>query len=111
MEASAVTKYLRISPPKARQVVRLIQGMQAQEALAYVRLLPRRAGEVVAKTLASAIANAEESPDGVNPSDLIVKTAVVEEGPTMKRFRAKARGMVGRVNKRTSHIRIVVTDE
>ncbi len=112
MEARAVTKYLRIAPMKARQVVRLIQGKPALEALSTVELIPRKAARMVAKTLKSAIANAENNErGGADPATLVVKEAVVQEGPTMRRFRPKARGMAGRIRKRTSHIQVVVTDE
>jgi large subunit ribosomal protein L22 len=111
MEAQAVTKYLRVSPFKAREVVRLIQGKPAAEALSTVSLIPRKAARMVAKTLKSAIANAENNESSsASASDLVVTKAVVEEGPTMRRFRTKARGMAGRIRKRTSHIRIVVSD-
>ncbi len=113
MEARAISKYVRISPFKARQVTRLIHGKPAREALALVDLIPRKASRLVAKTLRSAVANAENDERGssVSVQDLTVKEAVVGEGPTLKRFRPKARGMAGRIRKRTSHIKIVVTDE
>lgn len=112
METRAISKYMRISPFKVRQVTRLIQNKPARKALAEVDLMPRRAARMVAKTLRSAIANAqnhEHTP--ADPDALIIKEAVVGEGPTMKRFMPKARGMAGRIRKRMSHIRIVVTDE
>ncbi len=113
MEARALSKYVRVSAFKARQVTRVIQGKPALEALDMVDLIPRRAARLVAKTLRSAVANAENDERGgaVVVGDLFVKEAVVGEGPTMKRFRPKARGMAGRILKRTSHIKIVVTDE
>ena len=112
MEARAISKFLRISPFKARQVVRLIQGKPAPEALAMLELIPRKAARMAHKTLTSAIANAENAERGGTSAEaLIVKEAVVGEGPTMKRFKTKARGMAGRIRKRTSHIRIVVSDE
>lgn len=112
MEARAITKYVRISPFKARQVTRLIQGKPARDAMAMVDLMPRKAARLVAQTLRSAVANAENAErDSVTADRLTVKEAVIGEGPTMKRFRPKARGMAGRIRKRTSHIRIVVTDE
>lgn len=111
MEARAITKFVRISPFKARHVTRLIQGKPALDALAAVDLMPRRAARLVAKTLRSAIANAENrEKDAASVTDLLVKEAVVNEGPTMRRFRPKARGMAGRIRKRSSHIRIIVTD-
>lgn len=112
MEARAISKFLRISPFKARQVVRLIQGKPANEALAMLELIPRKAARMAMQTLKSAVANAENADSGgTTPDALIVKEAVVGEGPTMRRFRPKARGMAGRIRKRTSHIRIVVSDE
>jgi large subunit ribosomal protein L22 len=111
MEALAITKYLRISPFKARQVVRLIQGKPALQALSTLELMPRKAARMAAKTLRSAIANAENAEhDAADPAELMVKEAVVGEGPTMRRFRPKARGSAGRIRKRTSHIRVVVSD-
>jgi large subunit ribosomal protein L22 len=114
MEAKAITRYVRISAFKARQVTRLIQGKPAQEALQTVELMPRKAARIVAKTLKSAIANAENrggTAEPVDASRLVVREAVAGEAPTLRRFRPKARGMAGRVRKRSSHIRIVVSDE
>ena len=77
-----------------------------------VQVIPQKAARLVSKTLRSAIANAENSEKtSVSAEELVVKEAVVGEGPTMRRFRPKARGMAGRIRKRTSHIKIVVTDE
>ena len=112
MEKLAVTKQVRISPYKAREVARLIQGKGAVEALNMVSLIPRKAARLIEKTLKSAIANAEnDEKGGVDRSQLIVKEALIGEGPTLKRFIPKARGSAGHIRKRTSHIRIVVTDE
>jgi large subunit ribosomal protein L22 len=112
METRAIAKYVRISPFKAREVARLIQGKPATEALALVDLIPRKAARLIGKTLRSAVANAENDEHSpASAENLIVKEAVIGEGPTLKRWRPKARGMAGRIRKRTSHIRIVVTDE
>ncbi len=115
MEARAINKYERISPFKAREITRLIQGKSVEEALSLVDVSPRKAARLVGKTLRSAVANAEnveqEQGGEIDSSDLSVKEAVVGEGPTLKRIRPKARGMASRIQKRTSHIRIVVTDE
>jgi large subunit ribosomal protein L22 len=112
MEAKAISKYLRVSPFKTREVTRLIQGKPAVDALNMVDLIPKKAARLVGKTLRSAIANAENDERGaaVTVQQLTVKEAVVGEGPTLKRFRPKARGMAGRIRKRTSHIRIIVAD-
>jgi large subunit ribosomal protein L22 len=112
MEARAITKYVRISPYKARHITRLIQGKPVPEALGLLDVVPRKAARLVAKTLRSAVANAANHEN--NPAeegDLVVKEAVIGEAATMKRYRPKARGMAGRIRKRTSHIRITVTDE
>lgn len=111
MEVRATSKYLRISAFKARQVTRLIQGKPASEALANLELIPRKAARLTAKTLKSAIANAENNHSLGGADSLTVKEAVVGEGATMRRFRPRARGMASRIRKRTSHIRITVTDE
>ncbi len=112
MEARATSKYERISAFKAREATRLIQGRPASEALANLELMPRKAARLTAKTLKSAIANAENSESNpVSADRLVIKEAVVGEGPTMHRFRPRARGMAGRIRKRTSHIKITVTDQ
>ena len=109
MEKSATSKYVRISPFKARELTRLIQKKPVNEALAILDFSPRKAGRLVGKTLRSAIANVENNPDShLTKEELIVKSAEVGEGPKMKRFRPKARGMAGRILHRTSHIKIVV---
>ena len=112
MEKRAITKFVRISPFKARHLTRLIQGKAVEEALAIVDFSPRKAARLVGKTLRSAIANAEN--DEANPiarGELFVKEAVIGEGPSMRRIQYKSRGRAGRIRKRTSHITIVVSDE
>ena len=112
MEARAITRFVRISAFKARQVARLIQGKPARDAMALVDLIPRKAARLISRTLRSAVANAENAERDSVPADrLVVKEAIIGEGPTIRRFRPKARGMAGRIRKRTSHIRIVVTDQ
>jgi len=109
MEVQAITKHARIAPEKARQVSRLIQGLKVVEALAVVDLSPRKAARLLGKTLRSAVANAEHNFD-LNRADLTVKMALVGPGPTLKRFRPKARGSAGRIRKRTSNFTIVLAD-
>ncbi len=110
MEVRAIYKYARCSAFKAREITRCIQGMPVEQALDYLTFTPRKAARLVEKTLKSAIANAENNED-MDRSSLVVKEAVVGEGPTIKRFRARARGSAARIRKRTSHIRILVTDD
>jgi large subunit ribosomal protein L22 len=109
MEVRAITRNVRISPEKAIQVSRLIQGKSVTEALAIVDLSPRKAARLLSKTLRSAVANAENNFD-LDRKGLVVKEALVGPGPTMKRFRPKARGAAGKIRKRTSHLRITLTD-
>ncbi len=108
MEVRALTKNVRISPEKARHVSRLIQGKPVVEALAIVDLVPRKAARLIGATLRSAVANAENNA-GLNRNDLTVKTATVNPGPIIRRFRPKARGSAGRIRKRTSHLEVVLT--
>jgi len=112
MEKQAISKFERISAYKCREITRLIQGKSVPEALALTALVPRKAARLVGATLRSAVANATNQEDSeVKAEDLIVKEATVGEAPSLKRVRPKARGMAGRIRKRSSHIRIVVSDE
>jgi len=110
MQIHSTYKYARISAFKAREVTRAIQGLPVASALDIVAFSPKKAAVLVAKTLKSAIANAENNAN-LRADSLVVKEAVVGEGPTAKRFQPKARGSAGPILKRTAHIRIVVTDE
>jgi large subunit ribosomal protein L22 len=110
MQVTSTYKYARISAFKAREVTREIQGHSASAALDLLTFSPKKAALLVKKTLKSAIANAENNAE-LKVDTLLVKEAVVGEGPTFKRFRARARGSASPLRKRTSHIRIVLTDE
>lgn len=110
MEVTALTKYQRISPKKAREVARELVGMPANEALDLLKFIPRKAARMFYKTLHSAIANAENNHD-LSSDDLIVKSAIIEEGPAMKRFKPVARGSAHPIRKRTSHFRIVLSEK
>lgn len=99
-----------MSPKKVREIALEIQGCNAASALELLSFIPRKSARLVAKTLKSAVANAENN-NNLSSDDLIIKKAVVEQGPVFKRFRAGARGMAKPYRKRTSHIRIVLTDE
>jgi large subunit ribosomal protein L22 len=107
MEARAQARYIRVTPMKARRVVDLIRGLPAAEAQAVLRFAPQAASEPVGKVLASAIANAEHN-FKLDTGTLVVSGAWVDEGPTLKRFRPRAQGRAYRINKRTSHITVVV---
>jgi len=110
MQVKSSYKFARISAFKAREVTRAIQGLPATDALDILRFTPKKAALLVIKTLKSAIANAENN-NNLNAANLVVQEAVVGEGPTFKRSQPKARGSAGPIRKRTSHIRITLTDE
>ena len=112
MEAKAQARYVRVTPQKARRVVDLIRGKQASAAVAVLEFAPQAASESVRKVVQSAIANARvKASEASEPFDerlLVVQTAFVDEGPTLKRFRPRAQGRAFRINKRTSHITVIV---
>jgi large subunit ribosomal protein L22 len=110
MEVRSIYKYARISPFKVREVTREIQGLPVSAALDVLAFTPKKAAFLIGKTLKSAIANAENNAN-LKPDALVVKEAIVGEGPTFKRIMARARGSASRILKRTSHIRIVLSDE
>jgi len=111
MQATAKARYIRVTPRKARRVVNLIRGLPAEEAQAVLAFAPQSASGPVSKVLNSAIANAERSAERVGASSLRVSGAWVDEGPTLKRFRPRAQGRGYRINKKTSHITVIVSDE
>ncbi|MDT2768347.1 MULTISPECIES: 50S ribosomal protein L22 [Globicatella] len=108
--AKAIAKTVRIAPRKVRLVVDLIRGKKIGEAMAILKYTPKSASPVVEKVLKSAIANAEHNYD-LDLENLYVSEAYVNEGPTMKRFRPRAKGSASPINKRTSHITIVVSEK
>jgi len=112
VESIARVRHIRVTPQKARRVVDLIRGRQAVEALAILKFAPQGASEPVYKLVASAIANARVKADAENSyldeQDLYVSRAFVDEGTTLKRFQPRAQGRAFRINKRTSHITVVL---
>lgn len=110
MQAKAVARYVRIAPRKARLVIDLIRGKQVGEAIAILRHTPKAASPILEKVLNSAIANAEHN-YSLDPNKLVITEAYVNEGPIMKRFRPRAMGRASRINKRTSHITLVVSEK
>lgn len=110
MQIKSIHRGARISAFKAREVTREIQGLPVAAALDLLAFTPRKAAVLISKTLKSAVANAENN-NNLRVDRLVVKEATVGEGPTFKRFQPKARGSAGPIRKRTSHIRIILTDE
>ena len=112
MEAKASARHVRVSPQKARRVVDLIRGKAATDAVTTLTFAPQSASDPVKKVLESAIANARFKADresvAFDERNLVVTSAFVDEGPTMKRFRPRAQGRAYRIRKRTSHITVVV---
>jgi len=109
MEVQALTKYVRISPKKLREVTRVIQGRPASEALDLLRFIPRKSARLVRKTLASAVANAENN-HRLASANLVVKCALAEQGSVLKRMRPASRGSGHPIHKHTSHIRIILAE-
>jgi large subunit ribosomal protein L22 len=110
MQVSSTYRYAKISAFKAREVTRAIQGLPVSAALDLVAFSPKKAAGLISKTLKSAIANAENNAN-LRVDGLVVKEATVGEGPTMKRMMTRARGSGSTIRKRSSHIRIILTDE
>jgi large subunit ribosomal protein L22 len=110
MQVQAITKNVRMSAQKMREVVRQIQGLSALKAQAVLSVVPRKSARLVAKTLQSAMANAENN-NGAKPENLVVREAVAGTASTYRRFTPKARGSAGPILKRNCHIKIVVSDE
>lgn len=106
-EARAVSKYIRMSPSKIRRVLRQIQGKSYKDALIILEFLPYASCEPIIKVLRSAAANAKHN-KGFNETNLTVKSAFANQGPTMKRFRPRAQGRAYRILKATSHITIIL---
>lgn len=109
MKVKAQARFVRQSPYKVRRVLDLVRGLPVEEAEHVLRLTQRGATEPVAKVLKSAIANAEHN-HALDAEELVVSEAFADEGPTLKRFRPRARGRATQIRKRTSHITIIVSD-
>lgn len=105
--AKAVARHVRVTPMKARRVVDIVRGKSVDEALAILKFAPQAAAEPVAKVIASAAANAQHNLN-LDPSTLVVATAFVDEGATLKRFQPRAQGRAFRIRKRSSHITVIV---
>jgi large subunit ribosomal protein L22 len=105
--ATAIARFVRVSPRKARRVIDLVRGRSVEDALDILRWAPQAASEPVAKVIASAAANAQNN-NGLDPATLVVATVYADEGPTAKRIRPRAQGRAFRIRRRTSHITVVV---
>ena len=110
MEVRAVSKYVRISPQKVRKLIAAIKGKPVEAALDILKFMPQKGSNILEKIIRSAIANADQHPD-IDVDSLIVHNIFADQGPTLKRFRARARGRGTRILKRTAHITVILTDE
>lgn len=110
MEVRAKGKYLKISPKKARLVVNLIRGKDAPEALDYLRFIPKKASRLIAKVLKSAIFNAEHN-FNLKKENLFIKKIFVDQGPVLKRWRARAFGRASEIRKKSSHLEVVLEEK
>jgi len=115
MEAKAQARYVRVTPLKARRVVDTIRGQRATEAVTVLQFAPQAVAETVRKVVESAIANArvkaDQAGEAFDENALFISAAYVDEGPTLKRFRPRAKGSASRILKRTSHITVYVGDD
>jgi large subunit ribosomal protein L22 len=110
MEVRAVTKYVRISPLKVRKLVDAIKGKPVEAGLNVLKFMPQKAAAIVEKIVRSAAANADQNPT-INVDSLVIRNLIVDQGPTLKRFRARARGRGSRILKRTSHITVILAEK
>lgn len=109
MEVKAVTRFVRISPQKVRMIVDAVKGKPVDTGINTLRFMPQKAAAILGKTLKSAVANADQMEMDVD--SLFIKNVYVDQGPSLKRFHARARGRGTRILKRTSHITVIVADK
>ena len=109
MEVKAVVKYVRISPVKVRRLIQAIKGKPVEAGLNILKFMPQKAAGIVEKTVRSAVSNADQNPD-IDVDMLVIRNIIVDQGPTLKRFRARARGRGTRILKRTAHITIILAE-
>ena len=109
MEIKAVARYVRISPLKVRKLVGAVKGKPVETGMSTLRFMPQKAAGILEKTLKSAVANADQK--DIDVDELFIKDITVDQGPTLKRFKARARGRGTRILKRTSHITVTVAEK
>lgn len=110
MEVKAVLKYVRISPQKVRTLVGAVKGKPVEVALDSLKFMPQKASGILEKVIRSAVANADQN-HGIDIDRLMVRNVLADQGPTLKRFRARARGRGARILKRTCHITVVLSED
>lgn len=109
MEVKAVAKYVRISPQKVRKLIDAVKGRPVEEGLNILKFMPQKAASIVEKTIRSAVANADQYSD-MDVDSLFIHNITADQGPTLKRFKARARGRGTRILKRTAHITVILSE-
>ncbi len=109
MQVKAVAKYVRICPTKVRKVAEAVKGRPVEDALSLLRCMPQRSAGTIEKVIRSAVANADQKPD-IDVDSLSISNIIVTQGPSLKRFRARAMGRATRILKRTAHITVVLAE-
>ncbi|TWI71628.1 LSU ribosomal protein L22P [Desulfobotulus alkaliphilus] len=109
MEVKAVTRYVRISPQKVRMIIDAVKGKPVDAGINVLQFMPQKAAGILGKTLKSAVANADQQE--IDVDSLFIKNIFVDQGPSLKRFRPRARGRGSRILKRTSHITVIVAEK
>jgi large subunit ribosomal protein L22 len=110
MKVRAVAKYVRVSPTKVRRVARAMKGKRVEDALSVLGFMPQRSADILAKVIRSAVANADQRPN-VDVDSLSISSIIVDQGPSLKRFRPRAMGRATKILKRTSHITVVLAEQ
>ena len=110
MEAKAVVRHVGMSPRKMRVIANMVRGKRVEEAMGLLKLMPKKGAYVIRKLLISAVANAEQKGD-VDVDQLLIRDCNVDNGPILKRWMPRSMGRANRINHRTSHLTVVVTDE
>ena len=109
MEVRAIQRYARISPQKVRKLIGAIKGQPVEMGLRRIKFMPQKSARIVEKIIQSAVANADQNPD-IDVDSLVIRNITADQGPTLKRFRARARGRGSRILKRTAHITVILAE-
>lgn len=110
VEVKAVLKYVRISPQKVRKLIGVVKGQPVETGLNTLKFMPQKAAGIVEKVVRSALANADQNPD-IDVDSLVIRNILADQGPTLKRFKARARGRGTRILKRSSHITVILAED
>ena len=110
IEVKAVSKYVRISPRKVHKLIGAVKGQPVETGLNMLKFMPQKAAGLLEKVVRSALANADQNQD-IDVDSLVIRNVIADQGPTLKRFRARARGRGTRILKRTAHITVILAED